>query len=172
MRAADAGSVGKTVRLYLREKDSAGAVAKDTAGTAITLSNTFTPITVTATALAAARKMDVRVGMSSIAVPTSIYIDAVSVIPGTTTPPPSNNPPVASFTVSASPTANGPVTFTDTSTDSDGSVVSRAWDTDDNGTFDNGTGVTNQATFSAVGTYTIRLRATDEEAPRRSRACR
>ena len=162
VKAADAGSVGKTVRLYLREKDSTGAVVKDTAGTAVTLSSTFTPITVTATALAAARKMDVRVGMSSIAVPTSIYIDAVSVVQGSGAPP-ADNPPVASFTVSASPTAGSPVTFTDSSTDPDGQITARAWDTDDDGAFDNGTGASAQATFASSGTYTVRLQVTDDK---------
>jgi PKD repeat protein len=70
---------------------------------------------------------------------------------------------LASFSVSASPTAGQAVTFTDTSSDPDGSIAGRAWDTDNDGQFDNGTGPSAQATFAAAGTYTVRLRVTDNQ---------
>ena len=77
--------------------------------------------------------------------------------------PSPNQPPIASFSVSAAPTAGVPVTFTDTSTDPDGTVAARAWDTDDNGALDNGTAATAEATFPVAGTYTVRLRVTDNQ---------
>ena len=79
-------------------------------------------------------------------------------------PPPVNQPPAAAFTVSpASPQAGQSVLFTDTSTDADGSVTGRAWDLDDDGQFDDGTGTTASRTFAAAGTYQVRLRATDDD---------
>ncbi|CAM5296772.1 Microbial collagenase [Streptomyces avidinii] len=73
------------------------------------------------------------------------------------TNPPANQPPVAGFTASVNGLA---VTFTDASTDADGTVVSRAW------TFGDGSGSTaaNPAkTFAAAGTYTVRLTVTDNK---------
>ena len=77
--------------------------------------------------------------------------------------PPANTPPVASFTRDvASPTAGQAVTFTDTSTDSDGTITARAWDLDDDGQYDDGTGATAQHTFATAGTHTVGLLVTDD----------
>ncbi len=70
--------------------------------------------------------------------------------------------PTASFTRSISaPVSGQTVTFTDTSTDSDGTIASRAWDLDDDGLFNDGAGATATKTFAISGSYTIRLRVTD-----------
>jgi PKD repeat protein len=64
------------------------------------------------------------------------------------------------------------VTFTDTSTDSDGMIASRAWDTDNAGAYDDGTGATAQRTFTSAGTFTVGLRVVDDDgapAPPRAR---
>ena len=54
-------------------------------------------------------------------------------------------------------------TYTDASTD-DGSIASRAWDTDDDGVFDDGTGASVQlAAGNVTGYKTLRLRVTDNE---------
>ena len=54
-----------------------------------------------------------------------------------------NVAPVASFTRDVDePAAVQVVTFTDTSTDRDGTIASRAWDLDDDGAYDDGTGAT------------------------------
>jgi PKD repeat protein len=80
-------------------------------------------------------------------------------------PPPVNGPPVAAFTTSpAAPQVGQQVTFTDASTD-DGQVAGRAWDLDDDGQFDDGTGATATATFAAAGSYTVSLRVTDNGSP-------
>ena len=77
-------------------------------------------------------------------------------IPGAGSPPP-NVPPTAAFT----PACNGlTCTFTDQSTDSDGTIASRAW------TFGDGATSTDQNpshTFAAAGTYTVQLVATDDD---------
>ncbi len=69
--------------------------------------------------------------------------------------PPGNVPPVANF----GDTVSGlTVNFTDSSTDSDGSIASRAW------TFGDGTTstATNPShTYAASGTYTVSLKVTD-----------
>ena len=47
------------------------------------------------------------------------------------------------------------------SSDPDGSIAAYAWDTDNDGAFDDGTGVTTTTSFSTPGTKTVRLRVTD-----------
>ena len=53
------------------------------------------------------------------------------------------------------------MTFTDTSTDPDGTIAGRAWDTEQRRLFDDATGATARASFPAAGTYTVRLQVTD-----------
>jgi subtilisin family serine protease len=77
---------------------------------------------------------------------------------GGTTPPPVNNPPTASFTVTtkdltASFNASG-------STDSDGTIVSYAWNFGDGSS---GSGVTTSRTYAAAGTYSVTLTVTDDD---------
>lgn len=70
---------------------------------------------------------------------------------------PQPEPPVASFTHAVS---GSQVSFTDTSTDSDGVVVTRAW------TFGDGGSSTERApvhSYAAPGTYTVRLTVTDSD---------
>jgi PKD repeat protein len=72
----------------------------------------------------------------------------------------SNEAPEANF---AEPTCTGlTCTFTDASTDSDGSIASREW-TFENGTPATSTEETQQVTFSAAGTHTVTLEVTDNE---------
>ncbi|UCG74043.1 MAG: PKD domain-containing protein [Chromatiales bacterium] len=68
-----------------------------------------------------------------------------------------NNPPMASFTTSV---AGLQVDFTDTSSDSDGSVVGWAWDFGDG----MAAGVQNPShAYGAGGTYTVTLTVTDDD---------
>ncbi|MGI5183926.1 collagenase [Dactylosporangium sp. CA-152071] len=76
---------------------------------------------------------------------------------GGSTTPPTNQPPTASFTVA---TSGLTATFTDRSTDSDGSIASRQW------TFGDGTTSTAanpSKTYTAAGTYTVTLKVTDNQ---------
>ncbi|WP_174236075.1 pre-peptidase C-terminal domain-containing protein [Rhodanobacter sp. L36] len=74
---------------------------------------------------------------------------------GGTTPPPTNNPPVANF----SDTISGlTVNFTDSSTDSDGTIASRSWNFGDGST---STTASPSHTYTAAGTYTVSLTVTD-----------
>ena len=67
----------------------------------------------------------------------------------------SNQPPTANFTTS---TSGLTATFTDTSTDSDGSIASRSWNFGDNTT---STLANPSKTYAAAGTYTVALTVTD-----------
>ncbi|NNF56853.1 MAG: PKD domain-containing protein, partial [Rhodothermaceae bacterium] len=68
-----------------------------------------------------------------------------------------NTPPDASFTFSCTALD---CTFTDTSSDSDGTIASRAWTFGDGGT----SSATNPAhTYAADGTYTVGLTVTDDD---------
>ncbi len=83
---------------------------------------------------------------------------------GPAPPPPANVAPVASFAMSP-PTApvGQRVSLTDTSTDPDGTIAARAWDLDDDGAFDDGTGAAAGRSFPAAGTHRVRLRVTDDD---------
>lgn len=86
---------------------------------------------------------------------------------GTTTSAPftltaGNRAPVAGFSASTlTPALNESVTFTDTSTDGDGETLTRAWDTDGDGAFDDGTGATATASYGVSGPVTVQLRVSD-----------
>ncbi|GLW90384.1 collagenase [Actinokineospora globicatena] len=67
-----------------------------------------------------------------------------------------NQPPVADFTTSVNGRA---VTFTDRSSDADGTIASRRWDFGDGTT---STATSPSRTYSADGTYTVRLTVTDD----------
>jgi len=71
---------------------------------------------------------------------------------GGTTP---NNPPTANFTHSCTDLS---CSFTDTSTDSDGTIVSRSWNFGDGTT---STATNPSHTYAAGGTYTVALTVTD-----------
>ena len=72
------------------------------------------------------------------------------------TPPP-NAPPTANFTyTTAGLTAN----FTDTSSDSDGSIVSRSWTFGDGGS---STATNPSRTYASAGTYNVTLTVTDDD---------
>ncbi len=74
-----------------------------------------------------------------------------------TVPQPGNQAPTASFDA----TVNGlTASFTDTSRDSDGTVVSRAWDFGDGAT---STAANPARTYASAGTYTVRLTVTDDK---------
>jgi PKD repeat protein len=68
---------------------------------------------------------------------------------------PANAAPTAAFTASCT---NLSCTFTDGSSDSDGSISSRSWTFGDNTT---STATSPSKTYSAAGTYTVRLTVTD-----------
>lgn len=68
-----------------------------------------------------------------------------------------NSPPVANFTFTTSGLA---ASFTDSSTDSDGTIASRSWNFGD-GTTSTATNPTK--TYAAAGTYTVSLAVTDNQ---------
>jgi subtilase family serine protease len=84
-----------------------------------------------------------------------LMASAISHIGGTT--PPTNTPPVANFSVAT----NGlTATFTDSSTDSDGSIASRSWNFGDSST---STTTSPSHTYAAAGTYSVSETVTDNQ---------
>jgi PKD repeat protein len=83
-----------------------------------------------------------------------------------------NRLPTAAFTVVPSAPMSGDAVQFDstTSSDADGTVQSRAWDLDDDGAFDDGTGVTASRSFALPGRFTVRLRVTDNDGAATARA--
>ena len=75
-----------------------------------------------------------------------------------------NSAPVATFTTTpANPLSGDEVTFTSTSTDSDGTIASLAWDLDNDGNFDDGSKVEMKKTFLLPGPQIVRLRVVDND---------
>jgi PKD repeat protein len=75
-----------------------------------------------------------------------------------------NRLPVATFShAPGSPNPREPVTMTSTSTDLDGTISQIEWDTDNDGAFDDGTGMSASRTFTTSGNKTVRLRVTDND---------
>ncbi|WP_168356265.1 M14 family zinc carboxypeptidase [Lysobacter enzymogenes] len=71
--------------------------------------------------------------------------------------PGTNNPPVANF---SSTTSGLSASFTDTSSDSDGTIVSRSWSFGDGST---STATNPSKTYAAAGTYSVGLTVTDDD---------
>ena len=69
----------------------------------------------------------------------------------------SNTAPAADFTFACSDLT---CTFTDHSSDTDGSIASQAWDFGDGS---GGTGATSPHTYAAAGTYNVKVTATDND---------
>jgi PKD repeat protein len=83
--------------------------------------------------------------------------DIVSHQVSVTAPPPSNDPPHAEFSVSCNHLT---CSFTDQSTDADGSIASRAWDFGDGAT---STERNPSHTYAAEGQYSVTLRVSDDD---------
>ncbi|MFN8108665.1 MAG: DUF6605 domain-containing protein [Thermoleophilia bacterium] len=166
VRAGVAAMVGKPVSVKLRETTTAGAIVADSVGSPVALTSGWQQITVSRVAATTGDRLGVRTSADPAAAGNTYFADDFRVVDmSTATTPPDpgpNTPPVAAFTISpASPVAGQPITLTDTSTDPDGTIAGRAWDTDNNGVFDNGTGTTATLTPTTAGTITVALRVTD-----------
>lgn len=75
---------------------------------------------------------------------------------------PDKAPTVSLAASPARPTAGGPVTFTATAADADGTVSAIEWDLDDDGQFDDGVGPSVPWTFLTLGSRIVAVRATDD----------
>lgn len=74
-----------------------------------------------------------------------------------------NTPPVASFTLGGEAIVGTPLTFAAGSTDANvGDTLTHYWDLDNDGQFDDATGVTASYTYLLAGQQTARLRTVDE----------
>jgi PKD repeat protein len=87
----------------------------------------------------------------------------IQVEPGSPPASEPNRAPNASFSHSPDEVQQGDtVAFHSTSSDPDGSVVTQAWDLDDDGSYDDGSGADASRQFEVAGTYKVRLRVTDD----------
>ena len=163
VKAATASSIGKPIQIKLRERTSGGTVVADVGSTAVALSSSWQQVTVQRTT-AAGNRLGVRLSHTSAVATDAFHTDMVRLSTGSEPPPPPNAAPTAAFTFApASPQTGQAVTFTDGSTDSDGTIASRAWDTDNDGAYDDGTGTTAARTFTSAGTFTVGLRVVDDD---------
>lgn len=116
-------------------------------------------VTDTTAALQAAGSVGLKMAVSSVStVPTVISIDDYKVVTGATVAPPANQAPTAAFTSTTSgltANVNG-----GTSSDSDGTIASYAWNFGDGGT---ATGATASHAYAASGTYNVTLTVTDDD---------
>ena len=163
VKAASSSSVGRTVRLYLREATpgASGRYIRTVEGPAVTLTNGFQDLTATITAQADGNEIDFYVAQSGATTGDAFYIDQVS-LAASSSPTPGNTAPTASFTATpANPAIGQSVSFTDTSTDSDGTIALREWDLDGNGSFET-TGANPSRSYAASGDVTVTLRVTDD----------
>lgn len=165
VKAATASSVGKPVVLRLVEYTPAGAERAKWSSAPVTLATSFQKVTVTGTMTTAGDHLDTWVVQTAAGAGNAFLLDAYSVMANPAAPPPpppANQLPQPSFTVApASPVAGQTVAFTDTSTDPDGTVANREWDLDNDGAFDDATGVQAQTVFPTAGSFTVRVRVTD-----------
>ena len=162
VKAASTSSVGKTVRLYLREATpgASGRYIRTVSGPPVALTNGFQDLTSSITVQADGNEVDMYVAQDSATTGDAFYIDQVS-LAAASSPTPGNTPPTASFTASTTTPAIGQtVTFTDTSTDPGGSIALREWDLDGNGSFET-TGLNPSRSYATAGDVTVSLRVTD-----------
>lgn len=158
VKAANAPSVGGTVRVYLRERTAAGAVVRTISGTPLALTTDFQRVQAQIQP-GAGNQVEIYLGFSGATTGSAFHVDRVFLGNGQGTS--TNTPPVASFTVApAAPLAGQQVAFNDTSTD-DGAIAARAWDLDGDGQFDDSTAATPTFTYAAAGPVTVGLRVTD-----------
>ena len=162
VKAASASSVGKPIQIKLRERTPANVVVADVGSTSVALTSSWQQLTVTRTT-AAGNRLGVRLSQSGAVAADAFYADSFRLTAGSGEPP-GNDPPTAAFTVApGSPQTGQQVTFTDASTDPDGTIASRAWDLDGDGQYDDATGAGAARAFAAAGTYTVGLRVTDDD---------
>ena len=75
-----------------------------------------------------------------------------------------NRAPTASIDMlPASPASLEPVTFSAVATDVDGTIATMLWDTDNDGSFDDGFGPAVIRSFPSKGTYIVKVRVADNQ---------
>ncbi|CAN5568511.1 hypothetical protein BH20ACT15_BH20ACT15_01810 [soil metagenome] len=78
-------------------------------------------------------------------------------------PTPVNQVPDAAFTFSpTAPLAGQQVSFISTSTDPDGAIATTEWDLDDDGAFDDASGLAASRTFPSAGSFRVAVRVSDD----------
>ena len=165
VRAASATSIGKPIQIKLRERTAAGTVVADVGSPNVALSDAWQRVSLRRVATTTGGNLGVRVSQGGAVAGNAFYADAVVLGGGGEPPPPPvNQAPSASFSQTpASPVVGQQIQFADTSSDADGTIAARAWDLNNDGQFDDGTGTSAQISFAAAGTYTVRLRVTDDD---------
>ena len=132
-------------------------------GASALLYDTFAPSTIALTAATAFQFDTVELGtnatnhfglLGGVEIPIALSNDADDVCAVT------NEDPAAVFTPPATPYAGVTAGFTDTSSDTDGTVVSWSWDFGDGGV---STDRNPEHVYAAPGTYTVRLTVTDDD---------
>ena len=93
VKAAAAQSVGKPVRIVVRERKTVnGALVKETSSSAVNLSSAYQKVTVSAVAVTSGEAVDMYVQQDGAVANDSFYVDAISLVAGTAAPPASPPP--------------------------------------------------------------------------------
>ncbi|HMN97889.1 MAG TPA: PKD domain-containing protein [Miltoncostaeaceae bacterium] len=154
MRAANAQSIGKLGKVWVRERADGSLV--DRVKTEVPLTAAFQKLTSPVyTVKRSGAEVDVYVAQNPAMPGDAFTADLVTLN--------RNLPPAGDVTVSpAAPGAGDVVTFnSSTVRDPEGSAVTRAWDLDGDGNYTDGAGVAETRRFTEPGTYVVRLRASD-----------
>ncbi len=166
VRAAEPSSIGKRVRLTLREWSDSDLARKST-GAAVLLSDRFQPVFVAMIAKVPGSTLDVHATQLGAAQGDAFLIDQISIVADRAGGAPGNQGPRAAFTVSPpNPAPDQEVVFTDTSSDADGVIASTLWDLDGDGVFGDATGPQVSRSFPAPGQYTVGVRVLDNSGAR------
>jgi Big-like domain-containing protein/PKD domain-containing protein len=163
--AAPQCSPGGTVDVVAGRQSPLYPFCSDSDGDPVTLHTNGSPAHGTAVVDGNALKYTAAEGYSG---PDSVPFSASDGHGGTTTGAMAvnvrvNQAPTASIDGPATALLGHAVTLTGSDGDADGSVVGRAWDTDADGQFDDGTGASVSPSFDSPGAHVVRYRVLDND---------
>lgn len=165
VRAGSSASVGKAIKLKIRESTATGTMISDTGGTPVILESTsnFQRISVIKRPSQANTQLDLRISMDPALPGDSFDADMVTLVDAEASGL-INQAPKAAIQVPSGPVPMlQTVTLADNSTDPDITTrLARSWDLHQTGLFNEGSGPTASLIFEKPGTYPVSLKVMDQ----------